>query len=177
MRSNIYLDLCETTPPIVREGKAKPDDTAPRRVREEAVVSIWMEQPWGAYPVRDVRGKMVEIISPGWIKGGAGPDFRDALFRYDNGDVEKGDVEIHVRSSDWLRHKHFRDPAYNDTRLHVVGAREARPHEGSIASGIGTRSGSVHVVDCHIGRQCHCAIEFVGHGIIGVTRTGLLLCG
>ncbi len=135
MRSNIYLALCETEPPIVREGKAKAQESPPRRVREEAVVSIWMEQPWAPHPVRDVKGKMVEIISPGWLKGGAGPDFCDALFRYNNGAIEKGDVEIHVRSSDWLRHKHFRDPAYNDTRLHVVLYCDSKNDPRTVNSG------------------------------------------
>jgi len=121
MFSSSYLEITETILPMAREAMAiRPRPTKTPRVKEKVVHSIWLEQPWAPYPIRDVKGKSVEIISPGWINGSFGPDFRSALFRYDGGDVEKGDVEIHVHSSDWVRHKHQKDPAYNSTRLHVA---------------------------------------------------------
>lgn len=107
-------------PPIVREAGAGQSRPPVRRVREDAVKSIWMEQPWGSGHIRDVKGRKLEIISPGWLHGSSGPDFKNAVFRIDGGAAEKGDVEIHVRSSDWNFHKHNTDPRYNNTRLHVV---------------------------------------------------------
>lgn len=121
MLARAYLTITEPILPMVCEavgGEAAED--ASKRIREDIVYSIWQRQPWGAFPIRDVKGKLIEILSPGWRGAGPGPDFRDALFRYDGGPVTKGDAEAHVRSSDWLRHGHHRDPAYDDTRLHVV---------------------------------------------------------
>jgi len=119
--SSAYLDLTETILPLARET-AGPGRDAPgvKRIRETVAHALWLEQPWGPFPVRDVTGASVEIISPGWLNGGAGPDFSGAVFRHGDGDPQRGDVEIHVRSSDWIRHKHHRDPAYNGVRLHAV---------------------------------------------------------
>jgi hypothetical protein len=36
----------------------------------------------------------------------------------------RGDIEVHVKSSDWLSHEHHHDPAYNRVVLHVVGWRD-----------------------------------------------------
>lgn len=122
MRQNQYLEQFNTIPSIVMEAADQGHTQTPpsRKARKEIVERIWMEQPWGAHPVLDIKGRKLEILSPGWLNGGDGPNFKGALFRHDGGDQETGDVAIHVRSSDWARHKHHRDMAYNETRLHVV---------------------------------------------------------
>lgn len=49
----------------------------------------------------------------------AGPDFIDA--RITIGDLQwAGNVEIHVKASDWNLHRHSSDKAYNNVILHVV---------------------------------------------------------
>ena len=48
-----------------------------------------------------------------------GPDFRDALIAAPGG-LLQGDVELHVRSSDFRRHGHHRDAAYAGVVLHLV---------------------------------------------------------
>ena len=61
----------------------------------------------------------VEILNPGLYNTDAGPDFVQAKVKI--GDtVWAGNIEIHVRASDWYRHKHQNDKAYNATILHVV---------------------------------------------------------
>ncbi|VAX17090.1 hypothetical protein MNBD_NITROSPINAE01-1745, partial [hydrothermal vent metagenome] len=120
MRQNQYLEQFNTIPSIVMEAADQGHTPPSRKARKEIVERIWMEQPWGAHPVLDIKGRKLEILSPGWLNGGDGPNFKGALFRHDGGDQETGDVAIHVRSSDWARHKHHRDMAYNETRLHVV---------------------------------------------------------
>ncbi|MBF0633329.1 MAG: DUF2851 family protein [Nitrospinae bacterium] len=128
MFSRLYLDLASETPITVREND-KPTLAPPAksgRVNEDVVKAIWLEQPWGANPVRDVKGRRVEILSPGWLNGGAGPDFRNAIYKVDGGPLVKGDVEIHVRSSDWARHGHHKDPAYDAVGLHVVLYSDAK---------------------------------------------------
>ena len=60
---------------------------------------------------RTVDGRAVQIIDPGRLNTDAGPDFFNAKIAID-GRVWAGDVEIHVRASDWHRHGHDTDPAY-----------------------------------------------------------------
>ena len=61
----------------------------------------------------------IAVIYPGRASGDKGPDFRDAVIKHGSR-LMRGDVEVHVRSSDWCRHGHHRDPEYNNTILHVV---------------------------------------------------------
>ena len=65
------------------------------------------------------RGKPLKIIYPGRINDDRGADFRDAVIAI-NGELMKGDIEVHVKSSDWQAHRHHRDPVYNRVILHVV---------------------------------------------------------
>lgn len=50
---------------------------------------------------------------------GSGPDFLNAKVEMD-GLIWNGNVEMHVRSSDWYSHGHHRDNAYNNVVLHIV---------------------------------------------------------
>jgi len=61
----------------------------------------------------------VSVIYPGRTNGDDGPDFRDAVIL--NGlRLTKGDIEVHVRSSDWYHHRHDTDATYNNVILHVA---------------------------------------------------------
>ena len=78
-------------------------------------------------------GTPVEIIDPGLLNTGPGPDFFNAKVRI-AGQLWAGSVEIHVRASDWHRHGHDGDPAYSNVVLHVVAVDDTaikRP-DGSV---------------------------------------------
>lgn len=77
-------------------------------------------------------GQSVEIIAPGLHNNDAGPDFSAARLRVD-GEDWVGNVEIHVKASDWKRHGHDNDPAYNSIILHVVGIDDCEifRHDGT----------------------------------------------
>jgi hypothetical protein len=64
-------------------------------------------------------GETLYIISPGVEHGHAGADFQQARIRID--ELEwVGAVELHVKSSDWLLHRHNTDRSYENVILHVV---------------------------------------------------------
>ncbi|HUX48291.1 MAG TPA: DUF2851 family protein [Dehalococcoidia bacterium] len=63
--------------------------------------------------------ELFSVIYPGRTNGDNGPDFRDAVI-VNNSHLTKGDIEVHVKSSDWYSHKHHADAEYNNVILHVV---------------------------------------------------------
>ena len=62
---------------------------------------------------------LINVIYPGRTNGDNGPDFRDAVI-LNKSNLTKGDVEVHLKSSDWYSHKHHTNAAYNNVILHVV---------------------------------------------------------
>lgn len=85
---------------------------------------IWYHKMLGT-ELTDVRGRKIEVIFPGRHNGDAGPDFLDARLLID-GRKWVGNVEIHVKASDWFRHGHDSDPAYDNVILHLVAFDDAR---------------------------------------------------
>jgi len=63
--------------------------------------------------------ELVSVIYPGRTNGDNGPDFRDAVI-VNKSHLTKGDVEVHVKSSDWYSHGHHANAEYNNVILHVV---------------------------------------------------------
>ena len=86
---------------------------------ESLVVKIWQHLLLNGTELTTERGKPLKIVYPGRINDDRGADFRDAVIATD-GELVKGDIEVHVKSSDWQAHRHHRDPVYNRVILHVV---------------------------------------------------------
>jgi hypothetical protein len=64
-------------------------------------------------------GQKIEIMHPGVHNHNAGPDFMNARVRIDE-TLWWGNIEIHIRASDWHRHQHQSDEHYKNVILHVV---------------------------------------------------------
>jgi len=87
--------------------------------QEDVVVQRWESLPPKTHlPLTD--GRTCQLVFAGRAGGAAGPDVRDAVLLFPNGEQRVGDIEFHVRTSDWVAHKHFTDPRYNSVMLHVV---------------------------------------------------------
>ncbi|MCP3968630.1 MAG: DUF2851 family protein [Lentisphaerae bacterium] len=78
----------------------------------------------------DIYGKYVgednfaiEVRSPGRWNNEAGPDFKNASLVIDGKPVT-GDVEIHLKASDWFAHNHHNDQNYDRVVLHVVAKND-----------------------------------------------------
>ena len=100
---------------------------------ERFLQSVWQLRQWTADKMSTADGVAVEILHPGIRNRASGPDFSDARIKI--GDILwAGDIELHVRASDWHRHNHDTDSAYDHVILHVVAVDDtpiARP-DGNI---------------------------------------------
>lgn len=88
-------------------------------MREELLHFIWRFRHFNQQALCTESGESVQVLSPGAYHADQGPDFKNARIRLGES-VYEGSVEIHVRTSDWVRHAHDRDRHYAQTILHVV---------------------------------------------------------
>jgi len=86
---------------------------------ESQVIKLWQQLLLNRSELTTEGGEPIRIIYPGRSNDDQGPDFRDAIIATKRG-VIKGDIEVHVKSSDWRAHRHHQNPAYNWVILHVV---------------------------------------------------------
>ena len=86
---------------------------------EDFLHYIWKFRLFNQQNLLTTNGQSVEILQTGIHNLNAGPDFEDSRVRIQD-TRWAGNVEIHLRSSDWFRHNHHTDPAYNNVILHVV---------------------------------------------------------
>lgn len=88
-------------------------------MREDFLHHLWRWRKFDQSNLSTTDGQPLEIIHPGELNSDAGPDFFNARLRI--GETQwAGNVEIHLRASDWLAHRHDSDPAYQNVVLHVV---------------------------------------------------------
>lgn len=91
---------------------------------EKYLQYAWQHKLYPAEGLKDTAGKPVRVLSPGWINHGSGPDFFNAKVII-GGQEWVGNVEMHINASDWYRHEHHRNPAYDSVILHVVEHADA----------------------------------------------------
>ncbi|MFO7868803.1 MAG: DUF2851 family protein [Bacteroidales bacterium] len=80
---------------------------------------VWKFQLFDTTQLQTVENEPVRIQKIGIHNTDSGPDFTQAHI-YINNTLWVGDIEIHIRASDWFQHKHEKNPAYNSVILHIV---------------------------------------------------------
>jgi hypothetical protein len=80
---------------------------------------IWAHQLFDKKDLISTNGLSLEVVKPGEHNTHAGPDFFSARIRI-NDTLWVGTVEIHLKASEWKKHKHEQDAAYDNCILHVV---------------------------------------------------------
>jgi hypothetical protein len=98
-------------------------------MEERFLYHIWDEGHLIPDP-RTISGKTIRIVYQGQYNTGRGPDFKNAIIELD-GHQSRGDVEIHLKSTDWQAHNHHEDVYYNRVILHVV-LKHNSPYELTI---------------------------------------------
>lgn len=88
-------------------------------MQEDFLHFIWKYKRFNTSDLKTVEGDVVSIIQLGQHNFNAGPDFFNSQLEID-GQKWAGNVEIHIKSSDWFLHNHETDSAYDNVILHVV---------------------------------------------------------
>ena len=88
-------------------------------LEEEFLHYYWQAKKLIGKTLQLIDESTLEINHFGYLNRDSGPDFFNAQITI-NGQKWAGNIEMHLRSSDWQRHKHQEDAAYNNVVLHVV---------------------------------------------------------
>ena len=88
-------------------------------MKEELLHTIWKYKLTGTVDYIGTKQEKIKIISIGEHNHHSGPDFFNSKVEI-NGLMLVGNLEIHIKTSDWLKHKHQYDKAYDNLVLHVV---------------------------------------------------------
>lgn len=85
---------------------------------------VWQHRLWRSEDMTTNDGRRVRVLDPGLLNTDQGPDFFNAKVEID-GHTWVGNIEMHVRATDWRRHGHDKDKAYDSVILHVVEKDDA----------------------------------------------------
>src|SRR6478736_1818177 len=88
-------------------------------MNESFLQYVWQSQYFDKKDLKTTEGEKVEIFRQGTLNTDSGPDFSNGKIKIDS--IEwAGNIEIHIKSSEWLQHHHDVDAAYDNVILHVV---------------------------------------------------------
>ncbi len=93
---------------------------------EQLLQFIWKFGLFEKEGARCTTGECLEVLSAGVQNTDAGPDFSNARIKI-GGTLWAGNVEVHNLASDWEKHKHQGNMAYDSVILHVVRQSDCEP--------------------------------------------------
>lgn len=105
-------------------------------MNEKLLQYLWKYKIFKNFNFKDTEGNALEILDFGTWNYNAGPDFLHAKIKT-GGLILAGHIELHLRSSDWIFHKHSGNPEYQNIILHAVYQHDADLEE-FVNSGIPT---------------------------------------
>jgi Protein of unknown function (DUF2851) len=109
-------------------------------MKEDFLYYLWQQQAFDRADLRTTADEPLTILAAGIRNADSGPDFAAARLRI--GQVEwSGSIEMHIRASDWARHGHLTDGAYDQVILHVVWDADAdvRRRDGTLVPTLSLR--------------------------------------
>ena len=93
---------------------------------EQLLHYVWKHKLFPLKPLRTTDGMEVEVIDPGLWNNNAGPDFFNAKIKID-GVLWVGNIEIHIKASDWKSHHHDTNSDYDNVILHIASDIDYEP--------------------------------------------------
>lgn len=117
---------------------------------EDLLQFIWEAGLFDSANLRTVDNEPLEVIHAGHIQANGGPDLSGAQVRIGD-QLWAGNVEVHLRTSEWNAHGHQHDPAYNNVVLHTVYLHDAeiRTANGRSPATVELR-GRIHEQNLHL---------------------------
>lgn len=94
-------------------------------MKEDFLHYLWKFKKFEFLNLKTTDGDEVELIDVGQHNTNAGPDFLNGKVKINNTNWV-GSIEMHVKSSDWSKHKHSDNPDYNNVILHVVWEEDVK---------------------------------------------------
>lgn len=88
-------------------------------LKEDFLHYLWKFKLFKLDVLETVDKKKVSLLKTGIHNKESGPDFFNGLVDIDH-QRWAGNIEIHLKSSDWYAHQHEKDPNYDSVVLHVV---------------------------------------------------------
>lgn len=93
-------------------------------MKEELLHMVWKTKRFNLHNLKTTHNEVITILNFGFHNHNAGPDFLNAKIKISD-TTWVGHIEMHTSASEWIRHKHHIDPAYNNVILHVVYNNDA----------------------------------------------------
>lgn len=88
-------------------------------MKEDLLHYVWRFQRFDLHDLQTTEGESIQVQQTGDHNHNAGPDFLNARIKIGT-TIWAGNVEMHLKSSDWTKHQHQKDLAYDNVILHVV---------------------------------------------------------
>ncbi|MGC1632990.1 MAG: DUF2851 family protein, partial [Gelidibacter sp.] len=88
-------------------------------MQENFLHYVWQFKKFNTSGLKTTTGESIVLLNIGQHNLNGGPDFFNAQLKIDD-QLWAGNVEIHIKSSDWYVHNHEIDSAYDNVILHVV---------------------------------------------------------
>jgi len=93
-------------------------------MKEDFLHHVWQHKKFAVTQLTTTTGESIQILNSGQYLQLAGPDFFNAQLIIGN-QKWAGNIEIHLKSSDWYIHNHEKDSNYDSVILHVVWEHDA----------------------------------------------------